>query len=95
MGLSRFAYNTVIRWNRRCLYTTTTTGQKEQTWIKSQLYRDKLKLFTDIWANKDANRNEDTKLQSGVSVSFYELLFTLVCYFGAHMELHLLILLMK
>jgi len=63
MGLSRFAYNTVIRWNRRCLYTTTTTGQKEQTWIKSQPYRDKLKLFADIRANKDANRNEDTKLQ--------------------------------
>ena len=98
MGLSWFAYNTVIQWNQRCLYTTTTTGQKEQTWIKSQSYRDKLKLFTDIRANKDANRNEDTKLQKAaiwVSISFYELLFTLVYYFGVHMELHLLILLMK
>jgi hypothetical protein len=60
IGLARFAYNTVICWNRRCLYTT---GQKERIWIKSQSYNDKLKLFVDIRANKDANKNEDTKLQ--------------------------------
>jgi hypothetical protein len=65
MGLARFAYNTVVCWNRRrCFYTKNNhTGVIERIWLKPQSLKKKLELFTDIQASKDSSREEDIKIQ--------------------------------
>ena len=57
MGLSRYAYNTVVHWSRhRRLYTKNChIGPSHRTWVKSQSYGDKLHLLGDqasIWGER-------------------------------------------
>jgi hypothetical protein len=65
MGLMRYAYNAVVRWNRyRRFYTKNShIGPSQRVWVKPQPIKDKLKLYADVRVGKDVNEREDKKLQ--------------------------------
>jgi hypothetical protein len=71
LGLARFAYNSVVAWNRRRRYYEkvyaggfgllyTRFGSK---WIKPQSFEDRQMLFKDIHVGRDVDEAEDAKLQ--------------------------------
>ena len=64
MGLTRYAYNAVVRWSRyRRFYTKDShIGTSQRVWVKSQPIKDKLKLYTDVRVGKDVNEHENKKL---------------------------------
>ena len=65
MGLTRYAYNAVVRWSQyRRFYTKNShIGPSQRVWIKPQPIKDKLKLYADVHVGKDVNELEDKKLQ--------------------------------
>jgi len=65
MGLTRYAYNAVVRWSQyRRFYTKNSyIGPLQRVWIKPQPIKDKLKLYADVHVGKDVNELEDKKLQ--------------------------------
>lgn len=86
MGLMRYAYNAVVRWNRyRRFYTKNShIGPSQRVWVRSQPIEDKLKLYADVHVGKDVNERKDKKLQKScvwVNTNLYELLCVLECCF--------------
>ena len=59
LGLMRYAYNTVVRWNKNRRFCN---SSKNFEWIKPYIFNEKLKLYTDIKEGKDLNE-KDKKLQ--------------------------------
>ena len=80
LGLTRRAYNTVVRWDksrRRC------DSSKHFEWIKSQTLNEKLKLYADVKEGKDP-KEEDKKLRKSCVWGERKFLRTVVW-----LELHL------
>jgi hypothetical protein len=61
MGLARFAYNSVVKWNKRC-YFTMEDGVKKKKYINPMNHKQKLSLFSDIQAGIDVDKVNDKKL---------------------------------
>jgi len=49
MGLARFAYNSVVKWSKRCHFTKK-DGIRKKKYINPINYQQKLSLFSDIRA---------------------------------------------
>src|ERR1043165_846346 len=61
MGLARFAYNSVVKWSKRC-YFTMKNGIKKKKYINPMNYKQKLFLFSDIRVEIDVDKVNDKKL---------------------------------
>ena len=61
MGLVRFAYNSVVKWSKRC-YFIKEDGIKKKIYIKPMNRQQKLSLFNDIRAGKNVDQVNDKKL---------------------------------
>ncbi|RIB15710.1 hypothetical protein C2G38_2092681, partial [Gigaspora rosea] len=59
LELMRYAYNTVVRWNKNRRFCN---SSKNFEWIKPYTLNEKLKLYTDIKEGKDLNE-KDKKLR--------------------------------
>ena len=61
MGLARFAYNSVVKWSKRC-YFTKEDGIKKKKYINPMNHQQKLSLFSDIRAGINVDKVSDKKL---------------------------------
>jgi hypothetical protein len=61
MGLARFAYNSVIKWSKRC-YFTEEDGVKKKVYINPMTRQQKLLLYNDIRAGINVDEVNDKKL---------------------------------